>query len=73
MRKAYTDALHQDMIVCCALLAVAVLMPLGVYRKNRQSVLQQQRERHDVEIKRISKMSGMSNFNNKTGDGITAA
>ncbi len=35
IRRVYTDALKEDMIVCCAVLAVAMVVTLAVYRKNR--------------------------------------
>jgi hypothetical protein len=44
VRATYTDALKQDMIVCCAILAAACLCTLGVYQKGRVSIEERQRQ-----------------------------
>ena len=56
IRRVYTDALREDMIVCCAVLALAMLITLGVYRRNRVSMeeMMQQRYREETERRRAS-------------------
>ncbi|KAH8880614.1 major facilitator superfamily transporter [Thozetella sp. PMI_491] len=46
VRVAYTDAFREDMIICCAVLAASLFVSLGIYRKNRLSVAEQQRQRY---------------------------
>lgn len=48
VRATYTDALREDMIVCCAVLTAAVFFTLGVNQADRASVAERQR-RHAVE------------------------
>ncbi|KAB5576461.1 major facilitator superfamily transporter [Coniochaeta sp. 2T2.1] len=38
VRVAYTDALKEDMVVCCAVLAVGFFLTCGVYRRGRLSL-----------------------------------
>ncbi|KAB5540429.1 hypothetical protein GE09DRAFT_1004881, partial [Coniochaeta sp. 2T2.1] len=38
VRVAYTDALKEDMVVCCAVLAVGFFLTCGVYRQSRLSL-----------------------------------
>lgn len=45
VRNAYTDALKEHMMVCCVILAVGFFLTLGVYRKNRVSMQEQQQQR----------------------------
>lgn len=52
IREVYTDALREDMIVCCAVLAAAMLVTLGVYRKNRVSMEEMIKTRHREEGER---------------------
>ncbi len=37
------------MIVCCAVLAVGLVLTIGVYRRNRLTVEEQQRQRYIAE------------------------
>lgn len=46
VRRTYTDALREDMIVCCAVLIVGSLATLGAYRKNRVTIGEQQKQRY---------------------------
>lgn len=48
VRVTYTNALQEDMITCCAVLAAGFIVTLGVYQKNRVSLEERARER-DVE------------------------
>lgn len=56
IRTVYTEALREDMIVCCAVLAVAMVVTLGVYRKNRVSMEEmiKMRYREEGERRRAS-------------------
>jgi hypothetical protein len=56
IRTTYTDALKEDMIVCCAILALAMVCTLGVYRRNRVSMeeMYQQRYREEAERRRAA-------------------
>jgi hypothetical protein len=51
IRHVYTAALKEDMIVCCAVLALALIVSLGVYRRNRvpmeEMLKQRYREEHE--------------------------
>lgn len=49
VRRTYTDALREDMIVCSAVLAVGLLLSLGAYRKNRATIEESQRARYREE------------------------
>ena len=60
VRVAYTDALKEDMIVCCDILAVAFFLTLGVYQKNRVSIEEKQRLRVIEERKRRVSSKGSS-------------
>ncbi|KAK3353521.1 major facilitator superfamily transporter [Lasiosphaeria hispida] len=67
IRTAYTDALHEDMIVCCAVVAVGVLCAAGVWRRNRLPLQEQLKERYDIEAQRraeveASKAQGDAKF-----------
>ena len=53
VRRAYTLALREDMIVCCALLAVSIICAVFVYRKDRVSPAEMQRQRHQGENARV--------------------
>ncbi|KAH6856497.1 major facilitator superfamily domain-containing protein [Chaetomium sp. MPI-CAGE-AT-0009] len=57
IRRVYTDALREDMIVCCAVLAAAMVVTLGVYRRNRVSMpeMMKQRYREEAERRRAAK------------------
>lgn len=46
VRHAYTDSLRVEMIVCSAVLGAAFLSAFAVYRKNRLTVDEQQRQRY---------------------------
>ncbi|KAK3306951.1 uncharacterized protein B0T15DRAFT_393025, partial [Chaetomium strumarium] len=46
IRRLYTDALKEDMIVCCAVLAAATICTLGVCRRNRVSFEEMMKQRH---------------------------
>lgn len=52
IRRVYTDALKEDMIVCCAVLAVAMVVTLAVYRKNRIPMEDMIKQRHVEEGER---------------------
>ncbi|KAH6635230.1 hypothetical protein B0J18DRAFT_442677 [Chaetomium sp. MPI-SDFR-AT-0129] len=45
IRRVYTDALREDMIVCCAVLVAGMLVTLGVYRRNRVSMVEMMHQR----------------------------
>jgi hypothetical protein len=52
IRRVYTDALKEDMIVCCAVLAAAAICTLGVSRRNRVSFEEMMKQRHREEGER---------------------
>ncbi|KAK3318584.1 major facilitator superfamily transporter [Apodospora peruviana] len=52
VRHAYTSALREDMIVCCAVLALGTVCTLGAYRRNRLPIADQVREQHRQEEER---------------------
>ncbi|KAL2016161.1 hypothetical protein VTK56DRAFT_4129 [Thermocarpiscus australiensis] len=52
IRRVYTDALREDMIVCCAVLAAAVVCTLGIYRRGRVSIEEMLKQRHRAEGER---------------------
>lgn len=52
VRNAYTKALHNDMIVCSAVLAVSALCAVAVYRKDRLSIQEMQDRRRQEEVDR---------------------
>jgi hypothetical protein len=52
VRRVYTDALKEDMIVCCAVLAAAMLCTLGVYRRNTVSLEEMMKQRYREEGER---------------------
>lgn len=52
VRQIYTDALREDMIVCCAVLAAATLLTLGVYRRGRVSMQEMMKQRYREEAQR---------------------
>ncbi|KAK4126071.1 MFS general substrate transporter [Parathielavia appendiculata] len=56
IRMTYTEALREMMIVCCAILALAMVCTLGVYRRNRVSMeeMYQQRYREEAERRRAA-------------------
>lgn len=45
VRRAYADAFREDMVVCCAVMALAVAVTLGTYRRNRRSVAESVQKR----------------------------
>lgn len=67
VRKVYTDALREDMIVCCAVLAAATLVTLGVYKRGRVSMeeMMAQRYREEAERRRGSSGEGETQKNEK--------
>ncbi|KAH6631918.1 major facilitator superfamily transporter [Chaetomium tenue] len=68
IRRAYTDALHEDMIVCCAVLAAAMVVTLGVYRKNRVSMQEMMKQRYREEGERRRAAKGESEQRDGSGD-----
>jgi hypothetical protein len=58
VRRIYTDALREDMLVCCGVLAAAVLFALGVYRRDRMSMedMMKLRYREEAERRRAAAM-----------------
>lgn len=52
IRRVYTDALKEDMIVCCAVLGAAMVVTLGVYRRGRLSMQETMAQRHREEAQR---------------------
>jgi hypothetical protein len=52
VRRVYTEALKEDMIVCCAVLAAAMLCTLGVYRRNAVSLEEMMKQRYREESER---------------------
>ncbi|EAQ87973.1 predicted protein [Chaetomium globosum CBS 148.51] len=68
IRRAYTDALHEDMIVCCAVLAAAMVVTLGVYRKNRVSMQEMMKQRYREEGERRRAAKGGSEQRDYPGD-----
>ena len=52
VRTAYTDAFREDMIIACAVTGLGLLVSLLIYRKNRPTILEQQRARYVEETKR---------------------
>ncbi|KAK3323565.1 major facilitator superfamily transporter [Cercophora scortea] len=52
IRTAYTDAFREDMIICCAVLALGTVCSMGVYRRNRLSVQELEKRRHHEERQR---------------------
>lgn len=61
IRKMYTDALREDMIVCCAVLAAAMLVTVGIYRRNRVPIedMMKARYREEFQRRRISAQTMM--------------
>jgi len=53
IRRMYTAALKQDMIVCCGVTALALIFTLGIYRRNRVSIQDQQRNKVMEERQRV--------------------
>ncbi|KAK4103559.1 hypothetical protein N658DRAFT_547806 [Parathielavia hyrcaniae] len=56
IRTTYTEALREMMIVCCAVLALAMVCTLGLYRRDRVSMeeMYQQRYREEAERRRAA-------------------
>jgi len=54
VRRIYTEALRDDMTVCCALLGLGLLCSVFIYRKGRLSPEEMQKGRHNVEKDRIA-------------------
>ncbi|KAL2135894.1 hypothetical protein VTI74DRAFT_6493 [Chaetomium olivicolor] len=56
IKRVYTEALREDMIVSCAVLAAALLFTLGIYRRNRMSMedMLKQRYREEEERRRAA-------------------
>ncbi|KAL2175576.1 major facilitator superfamily domain-containing protein [Thermothelomyces heterothallicus CBS 202.75] len=52
IRRVYTKALREDMIVCCAVLAVAMVVTLGVYKRDRVTIEEMMKQRHREEGER---------------------
>jgi hypothetical protein len=52
VRRVYTDALKEDMIVCCAVLAAAMVCTLGIYRRNAVSYEEMMKQRYREEGER---------------------
>jgi uncharacterized protein (DUF2062 family) len=52
IRRVYTDALREDMVVCCAVLAAAMVVTLGIYRRNRVSIEEMMKQRYREEGER---------------------
>lgn len=52
VRRVYTDALKEDMIVCCAVLAAAMVCTLGIYRRNAVSYEEMMKQRYREEAER---------------------
>jgi hypothetical protein len=52
VRRVYTEALKEDMIVCCAVLAAAMLCTLGVYRRNTIPLEEMMKQRYREESER---------------------
>ncbi|KAJ4300265.1 hypothetical protein N0V88_002937 [Collariella sp. IMI 366227] len=52
IKKVYTQALREDMIVCCAVMGAALVVTLGVYRKRALSLEQMMKERYREEDER---------------------
>lgn len=38
VRRAYTEALRQDMIICCAVMGLGLIFAFGVYSRTRLSI-----------------------------------
>jgi uncharacterized protein (DUF2062 family) len=68
IRRAYTDALREDMIVCCAVLAAAMVVTLGLYRKNRVSMEEMMKQRYREEAERRRAAKGVSGQRDASGD-----
>jgi hypothetical protein len=45
IRQVYTDALKEDMIVCCGVLVAGLLCTAGIYSQKRTSVAEMLRKR----------------------------
>ncbi|KAK4152772.1 hypothetical protein C8A00DRAFT_44201 [Chaetomidium leptoderma] len=62
IRRVYTDALKQDMIVCCAVVAVAMVCTLGIYQRNRVSMedMMKQRYREESERRKAAALGGQA-------------
>ncbi|AEO55187.1 hypothetical protein MYCTH_2298749, partial [Thermothelomyces thermophilus ATCC 42464] len=52
IRRVYTKALREDMIVCCAVLAVAMVVTLGVYKRDRVTIEEMMKQRYREEGER---------------------
>lgn len=54
VRRVYTNALREDMVICCAVLAAALVCTLGVYRRGRLSMheMSERRRLHEAERRR---------------------
>ena len=52
VRETYTAAFQLDMIVCCAVLAFGTVCTMGVYRRNRVSIMEHQKRRYQDEWER---------------------
>ncbi|KAK3904946.1 hypothetical protein C8A05DRAFT_42045 [Staphylotrichum tortipilum] len=75
IRQVYTDALKEDMIVCCAVLAAAMVVTLGAYRKNRVSMEEMIKQRYIEEAKRRRsvRLSQMGVITGAAVTGVAAA
>ncbi|KAK3688449.1 major facilitator superfamily transporter [Podospora appendiculata] len=52
IRTVYTDAFREDMIICCAVLTLALVCSMGIYRRNRPSIPEQEQNRYREERQR---------------------
>lgn len=52
VRHAYTDALRQDMIICCAVTGLGLLFALGTYSRTRLSMREAGKKHFLEEVER---------------------
>lgn len=52
VRQAYTEALRQDMIICCAVMGLGLIFTLGVYSRTRLSIPEAGKKHFLEEIER---------------------
>ncbi len=69
IRQVYTAALREDMIVCCGVLAAAMVVTLGVYQRNRVSMEDMMKQRYREEHERRRAAAELAMEEGGTGDG----
>jgi uncharacterized protein (DUF2062 family) len=70
IRRVYTDALKEDMIVCCAVLGAALICSFGVYRRNRVSLEEMMEQRYREEAERRGTILETENTSRESQAGL---